>query len=352
MGGPTPNKEGSVLPSIVVVGGFWGDEGKGKIISYLAVKDRIDVAVRGGVGPNAGHTVKIDGKKIVVRMIPSAFPNPKCKLLIGPGVLINPNVLLKEIEELNVASRVGIDYQCAIIEEEHIDRDKGSSHLSGRIGTTGSGCGPCNEDRVKRIAKLARDVDKLKKYLCDVPLEINSALDEGRKVLVEGTQGTFLSLIHGTYPYVTSKDVTASTICADVGLGPKRVDDVIVVFKSYITRVGKGPLEGEISWEEAEKRGWAEKASVTGRKRRAAPFNFKLARRAVMLNSATQVAITKMDILVPESRGIRNYDEMPAKAKEFIEKVESELKVPVTLIGVGPLINDIIDRRKELGFEI
>ncbi|MEM0050176.1 MAG: adenylosuccinate synthetase, partial [Candidatus Bathyarchaeia archaeon] len=181
----------------------------------------------------------------------------------------------------------------------------------------------------------------------DVPLEVNNAIDSGENVLIEGTQGTFLSLWHGTYPYVTSKDVTASAACSDVGVGPKKVDEVVVVFKAYVTRVGAGPLPGEIPWEEAERRGWAEIASVTGRRRRAAPFNFDLAKRAVMLNSATQAALTKIDVLFPECRGARSFSDLSAEAKEFIRRIEDEIKVPVTLIGTGPETLDIVDRRFE-----
>ena len=335
------------MPCTVVVCGFFGDTGKGKIVSYLALKDDIKVAVRAGVGPNAGHTVVYKGEKYIMRMIPCAFINEKCRLLIGPGVLINPEVFLKEAEIVNARGRIGIDPQCAIIEPKHIEMDR-RGFLAKEVKTTGSGCGPCNADRALRIAKIARDIPELKEFLTDVPLEVNEAIDRGENVIIEGTQGTFLSLYHGTYPHVTSKDVIASAACSDVGVGPKKVDDVVVVFKAYVTRVGGGPLPNEISWEEAMKRGWAERASVTGRKRRAAPFNFDLAKRAVMLNSATQIALTKLDILFPECKGVKSYDELPAKAKEFIEKIESELKVPVTLIGTGPDALETIDRRSEL----
>jgi len=338
------------LPCTVVVCGFFGDTGKGKIISYLALADDVAVAARGGVGPNAGHTVVYKGRTYVMRMLPSAFVNERCRLLIGPGVLVDPDVLLKEVELLKAHDRVGVDPQCAIIEPEHKERDR-KGHLKEKIGTTGSGCGPCNADRALRIAKLARDEPRLKPFLTDVPLEVNKAIDEGKNVLLEGTQGTFLSLWHGTYPYVTSKDVTASAICSDVGVGPTKVDDVIVVFKAFVTRVGAGPLPGELSQEELERRGWVEVGSVTGRRRRAAPFNFDLARRAVMLNGATQVALTKVDVLYPECRGAREFEELPREAREFVERIERELKVPVTLIGTGPEVSEIIDRRAELGLK-
>ena len=338
------------MPCTVVVCGFFGDTGKGKIISYLALADDVAVAARGGVGPNAGHTVVYKGRTYVMRMLPSAFVNERCRLLIGPGVLVDPDVLLKEVELLKAHDRVGVDPQCAIIEPEHKERDR-KGHLKEKIGTTGSGCGPCNADRALRIAKLARDEPRLKPFLTDVPLEVNKAIDEGKNVLLEGTQGTFLSLWHGTYPYVTSKDVTASAICSDVGVGPTKVDDVIVVFKAFVTRVGAGPLPGELSQEELERRGWVEVGSVTGRRRRAAPFNFDLARRAVMLNGATQVALTKVDVLYPECRGAREFEELPREAREFVERIERELKVPVTLIGTGPEVHEIVDRRAELGFK-
>jgi adenylosuccinate synthase len=336
------------MPCTVVVGGFFGDEGKGKLIAYLALKDKPHITVRGGVGPNAGHTVEYAGKVYSLRMIPSGFVYDKCRLLIGPGVLVNLEVFLHEVELTGSRGRVGVDPQCAIIEDRHIQQEVESTHLSQKIGSTKSGVGACNAERVLRMARLARDFPELTEYIADVPMEVNAALREGRGVLVEGTQGTFLSLYHGTYPYCTAKDVCASAICSDVGIGPTAVDDVIVVFKAFVTRVGEGPLEGQIPRNEVVKRGWLEYGTVTRRERRAAPFNFELAKRAVMLNGATQAALTKMDVVHPECRGAKSFDELSAQAKEFVRKVESEIKVPVTLIGVGPSAEDIIDRRSEI----
>jgi len=332
------------MPCSVVVCGFFGDTGKGKIISYLALKDKVAVTVRAGVGPNAGHTVLFKGKEYKLRMLPSAFVYEKCRLLIGPGVLINPDILQREIELTHSGGRVGVDPQCAIIETRHIEADK-KGLLAEQIRTTGTGTGPCNAERALRTVKLARDLPELQKYLVDIPLEVNQAINEGKNVIIEGTQGTYLSLYHGTYPYCTSKDVTASAACSDVGVGPKKVDDIIIVFKAFTTRVGAGPLLGEVSSEEAEKRGWQEIATVTGRPRRAAPFNFELAKRAVMLNSATQAAITKIDVLFPECKGVKSYNELSKGAKAFVEKVESEIAIPVTLIGTGPDALEIVDRR-------
>ncbi|MEK6971513.1 MAG: adenylosuccinate synthetase, partial [Thermoproteota archaeon] len=281
------------MPSTVIVGGFFGDEGKGKVVSYLALKDNPSIVVRGGAGPNAGHTIADGDKVYKVRMLPSGFLNKSSKVMIGPGVVINPTILLKEIEDFGVSDRAFVDQRCGIIEETHVERD---SMLKNTIGSTGSGTGPANADRAMRTLKLAKDIDSLSAYLEDVPTAINQALDENKGVLVEGTQGTYLSLWHGTYPYVTSKDVTASGICSDIGLGPKKVDEVMVVFKSYVTRVGAGPLENELASDTISKKGWSEWGTVTGRQRRAAEFSFSLAKKAIMLNSATQIAITKLDV--------------------------------------------------------
>ena len=332
------------MPSTVVVGGFFGDEGKGKIISYLALKDDPKVIVRGGAGPNAGHTIKDGDKVYKVRMLPSGFLNKNAKVMIGPGVVVNPDVLLNEIKDFDAQGRSFIDRHCGIIDQEHLNQDS-KGELKEKIGSTGSGTGPANAARAMRTLRMAKDIDTLSEYIVDVPETVNSALDSNEHVLVEGTQGTFLSLWHGTYPFVTSKDVTASGICADVGLGPTKVNDVIVVFKSYVTRVGTGPLSNELSADETSEKGWAEFGTVTGRPRRAAEFDFNLARKAIMLNSATQIAITKLDVRFPECEGKTSFDDLSDEAKSFIKKIEDELKVPVTLVGTGPTVNDIIDRR-------
>ena len=332
------------MTSTVVVGGFFGDEGKGKIISYLAIKDHPKIIVRGGAGPNAGHTIR-DGEKVYkVRMLPSGFLNKTTKVMIGPGVVVNPEKKKKAIDDFETAGRSFIDKHCGIIEETHLLRDS-KGELKEKIGSTGSGTGPANSDRARRTLKLAKDFDSLSSIIVDVPKEINSALSSNENVLVEGTQGTFLSLWHGTYPFVTSKDVTASGICADIGLGPTKVDEVIVVFKSYVTRVGTGPLENELSVEAAEKKGWSEFGTVTGRQRRAADFDFGLASRAIMLNGATQISLTKLDVLFPECAGMTSFDDLPQAAKDFVKNIEEKLSVPITIIGTGPAINDVIDRR-------
>ena len=195
------------------------------------------------------------------------------------------------------------------------------------------------------MAKLAQQIPSLKPYVGDTVGELQKALSEKKKVIVEGTQGTFLSLYHGTYPYVTSKDTTASAACADVGVGPTQVDDVIVIFKAYVTRVGEGPLEGQLDRDEVARRGWTEFGTVTGRERRAAPFDFKLAKRAVQLNGATQIALTKLDVLFPSAKGARHLEDLDKAAKAFISEIEKQTGVPVMLIGTGPKEEDLIDLR-------
>jgi adenylosuccinate synthase len=333
------------MPCAVIAGAFWGDEGKGKIISYLALKDKLDFCVRTG-SVNAAHTIWYQGKRYALHMVPGGFVNDKCRLLIGAGSNVHVAQFLKEVEETGVKTRIGIDSQASIIEEKHSVQDKSSTHLKG-LGTTGWGVGPAVEERVRRTAKVAKDIPELKPYLVDAAEEINNGLDAGKKVLLEGTQGLLLSLFHGTYPYVTSRDTSASAICSEAGVGPTRVDDVIVVFKSFITRVGTGPLLGEISKEEAIRRGWFETAAGTGRDRRSAPFNFSLAKKAARLNGATQAAVTKLDCLYPECKSTRTYDKLSIEAIEFIKKIEKETGIPATLIGTGPEALDLIDRRKE-----
>lgn len=332
------------MPCTVIAGGFWGDEGKGKVISYLALRDKTDFCVRTG-SVNAAHTIWYEGKRYALHMVPGGFVNDKCRLLVAPGANVHVGQFLKEVDETNVKNRIGVDSQASIIEEKHSTQDKTNAHLKG-LGTTGWGVGPAIEERARRTAKLARDVPELKPYLTDVASEVNSALTRLKNVLLEGTQGLLLSVFHGTYPYVTGRDTSASAICSEAGVGPTKVDDVILVLKSFMTRVGTGPLPGEISKDEAIKRGWFETASGTGRDRRAAPFDFELAKRSVMIDGATQVALTKLDCVFPECRKARTFEEIPRDAQQFVGKIEKETGIPVMLIGTGPDALDLVDRRK------
>lgn len=333
------------MPCNIVVGGFFGDEGKGKIVAYLVKMDNVRLAARGGVGPNAGHTFNLNGQTFKVRMLPSAAFNRNTNLAIGAGVLVDPIILLKEISTFHAHDRTFVDPHCGIIKEQHIRQDNNTSFLKERIGTTGTGTGPANSDRALRKLTLAMDCSEIKNYLNDVSCMIHSDLDKKNNVLLEGTQGTYLSLYHGGYPYVTSKDVTASSVCADVGIGPKYIDDVIVVFKSYITRVGGGPLDNELDKEETKKRGWQEYGSVTGRERRSSPFNIGLAKKAIRLNGGTSFALTKLDVLFPECAGVTEYTKLSSPSKKFVEEIEAELGLKAELIGTGAEVDAVIDQR-------
>ena len=335
------------MTTTIIVGGFWGDEGKGKIISYIAYSENPAIIARGGVGTNAGHTVVFKGKTFGLRMIPSGFTSEKSRLLVGAGVLVDPEIFLREIEETGCKNRIAVDYQTGVIEQRHREHDQKDAHLSKKIGSTGTGCGPANEDRARRTLKLAKDVPELQPYLTDVSKEINDAISAGKSVVLEGTQGTMLSLFHGTYPFVTSKDVSASQMCSDVGIGPTKVDEVIVVFKAFMTRVGEGPMPGTLSEEEMEKRGWTEHGTVTGRPRRSAPIDFDTARKAIRLNGATQIALTKLDIIFPNIAGANSANKLTKEALDFIANIEKETGIPVTFVGTGPEAEALIDLRDQ-----
>jgi adenylosuccinate synthase len=330
----------------VVTGGFWGDEGKGKVVAYLALADKPPFIARGGVGPNAGHTIFVDGTKYVLRQVPVGFVHRSARLLIGAGVLVDPAVTLAEIERLAIApERLAIDRACAIIDPEHIEADRASDFLRERVGTTGTGTGPANAARIGRHARLAADEPRLAAFVADVADELNSAVESGQDVLVEASQGFGLSLYHGDYPFVTSKDTTAAACCSDVGLGPTRVTDVIVAFKAYASRVGAGPMPTELPEAEVAARGWQEFGAVTGRTRRIGEFDFDLARRAVRINGATGLALTNLDRRFPAAAGCTELDRLPAAARAFLDDVEARLQRPVTLVSTGADVDDMIDRR-------
>lgn len=329
----------------IIVGGFFGDEGKGKIVAHVAHKDKPSIISRGGVGTNAGHTVQVGDKSYGVRMIPSGFVYPGAKLLIGSGVLVDPTVLKNEIKNVGVEGRVFIDKRCGIIEPEHIAQDKASEHLSKKIGTTGTGCGPANVARVNRTARQAKDVPELQEYIVDAAQMLNDAIDRGETVLLEGTQGFGISLYFGTYPYVTSKDTSASQIAADNGIGPTKVDDVIVVFKAFPTRVGGGPFETEMSSEESHRLGIQEFGTVTHRERRIGVWDGELARYSAMINGCTIGAITGIDHIDPACYGATEYSQLTPKALEFLKKAEEDIGAPIKLISTGPDVTQIIDIR-------
>ena len=182
----------------ILVGGQYGDEGKGKIISHLALADNPEIVARGGVGPNAGHKVLYDGNWYSLRMLPCGFVNKNSKIMIGAGVSVDPEVFMKEIEMTGTAGRVFVDKRCTTITQKHKDEDA-SAELSKKIGTTKTGCGPAVVSRARRDAVLIADIPEMHKYAIDVAQAVNNA----KNVLVEGSQGFMLSVLYGTYPYHT-----------------------------------------------------------------------------------------------------------------------------------------------------
>jgi len=335
----------------IIVGGQFGSEGKGKITGYLAPEFKM--AIRSG-GPNAGHTVEHDGKVYKLRMVPCAFFNPKCLLGVAAGAVIDTSVILSEIAACNLnEKRLLIDPQAVIIEERH---KQAEANLVKAIASTGEGVGSASADKVARVENLhlARDVPELKRYLGDVAKAANHMLDAGGKVLLEGTQGFGLSLHHGFYPFVTSRDTTAGALCSEVGVSPRFVEDIILVVRTYPIRVGgnSGPLKNEITWEDLTVKSNSptallERTTVTGRIRRVGNFNMNLVKRAVMINRPTQIALTFVDYIDHRNFGTSTYRDLTASAKRFIKRLETETKVPVTLIGTGPISTNIIDLRKE-----
>jgi adenylosuccinate synthase len=328
----------------VIVGGQWGDEAKGKLTAYLALSEDPDIAVRAGLGPGAGHTVVLGSRTVKLRQIPSAVVNPRTRLLLGAGVLIRPEVLLREIDELQVHDRIGVDYRATVIDPAHIEQELADHVLSNTVRTTGSGHGPALAARAMRSARRAEDVPELLPYLVDAAREVNDGVDRGADVLVEGTNGFGLSVLFGSYPHTVAKDSTASTALADVGLGPLAVDDVVLVLRAFPTRVGAGSFPTEMPAEEAERLGIVEFGTVTGRPRRVGLFDFDQALEAARINRPSRVALTFLDYIDPDFRGLRK-EPLPPRGAAFISAVEEALGRSVDFIGTGPDSFDIIDRR-------
>ena len=332
----------------IIVGGFYGDEGKGKIVGYLAVKDNPNIVVRAGGGPQAGHTIT-EGKKVT--QVPGGFVNPNARLLIARGTVVNPEVVLREIAQYGVQDRIGIDFGCTVIEPQHLAEEQ---ELVKKIGSVGTGTGPARVDRVLRKGKLAQDIPSLKPYLTDVADEVNTAIGEGNNILVEGVQGYGLSLLdYRFYPYVTSQDTTASQFAVDIGIGPKAVDEITIVYKAYVSRVAVGPMQNEWSDEEKQRRGIEERGTVSGRIRRLGDFDMELARESCERNTATQAAVTCADRLFKNNFQAREFDALTSEAKDFISRINTSLKgawpqfLGITLISTGPDIEDMVDLRNK-----
>lgn len=333
--------------NVVVIGTQWGDEGKGKVVDWLTDHARGVVRFQGG--HNAGHTLIIGGKKTVLRLIPSGIMRPEVQVYIGNGVVLSPEALLSEIDELqsggvNVESRLKISEACPLILDHHVALDKAREARRGesKIGTTGRGIGPAYEDKVARRAlrvqdlfnpeafkaKLAEVLDyynfqltqylgaapvdleivfekamklapRIKAMVADVPSLLQKANNEGQNLLFEGAQGALLDIDHGTFPYVTSSNCLAGAASAGAGVGPQRLQYVLGITKAYATRVGSGPFPTELFDDvgaHLAKQG-NEFGSVTGRARRCGWFDAAALKRTIQLNGVSGVCITKLDVL-------------------------------------------------------
>ncbi|MCD0452681.1 adenylosuccinate synthase [Actinocorallia sp. API 0066] len=363
------------MPAIVLVGAQWGDEGKGKATDLLGGK--VDYVVRYQGGNNAGHTVVIGDKSYALHLLPSGILSPDVVPVIGNGVVIDPGVLLQEIDGLKArgvdTGRLLISANAHLIMPHHRALDKVSERYLGkaRIGTTGRGIGPAYGDKIARMGVRVQDLfdpgilqkkvelslreknqvltkvynrrpilvepvveeyleygERLRPYVANTELVINNALDEGKVILLEGAQGTLLDVDHGTYPFVTSSSPTAGGACSGSGVGPTKVTGVIGILKAYTTRVGSGPFPTELLDDMGEylRTTGGEYGVTTGRDRRCGWFDAVIARYATRVNGVTDFFLTKLDVLsgleeIPvcvayDVEGVR-HDEMPSNQTDF-----------------------------------
>lgn len=338
---------------LVVVGGQFGSEGKGKLTSYLALHDDAAVVVRCG-GPNAGHTVDHGGERHVVRQVPAGYVNPRSRLLLAAGAVIDVDQLQQEVAVHGVKSRLGIDPNAAVL--RHSDQElEATLQLRKRIASTLSGTGVATSRKVLRdeTLELAGKVRALSSWITDVAAEVNQAHDDHELVLVEGTQGFGLSLHHGdTYPYRTSRDTTAAGFLSEVGLSPFTVTDVVLVVRTFPIRVGgnSGPLFNEISWQEIQVRSGyptqvQEYTSVSKTLRRIGLFDMAVVKRAVRINRPTHLAVHGLDYLSHKDYGITNFDDLSEISKAFVRRLEDTVGVSATFLFTGPPNECLIDRR-------
>jgi adenylosuccinate synthase len=346
----------------VVVGGQYGSEGKGQIVAHMAPE--YDVLVRVG-GPNAGHTVWQEPEPFTFHHLPSGTnTNPRARLIIGAGAVIRVKTLQHEIGECQVErDRLVIDPQAMIISDEDIAAE---AKYRESMGSTAQGVGQATARRI-----LDRNIDRSKCTIAENVLELRpyirsavESLDEhfrlGHSILLEGTQGTGLSLYHGSYPYVTSRDSTVAGCLAEAGISPSRVRKVVMVCRTYPIRVQNpegstsGPMSRQIEWATvAERSGISleellrtEKTSTTKRSRRVSEFDWSLVRRSASLNAPTDVALTFVDYIRIENREANRMDQLTAPTLRFVEEVERITTAPVSLLSVRFHSRGVIDRRR------
>ncbi|MDA0564698.1 adenylosuccinate synthase [Streptomonospora sp. S1-112] len=415
------------MPAITLVGAQWGDEGKGKATDLVG--NRVDYVVRYQGGNNAGHTVVIGDQKYALHLLPSGILSPDVVPVIANGVVIDPGVLFEELRGLRErgvnTERLLVSANAHLIMPYHRALDKVTERFLGKrqIGTTGRGIGPTYADKISRTGIRVQDMfdpkilrqklelalhdknqiltkvfnrrglevdqvfeeytgyaEELRPYVADTSLILNRALDEGRTVYLEGSQGTLLDIDHGTYPFVTSSSPTAGGACAGAGIGPTRITKVVGILKAYTTRVGSGPFPTELhdEWGEWLRQKGGEYGVTTGRNRRCGWFDAPIARYATRVNGITDFFLTKLDVLsglerVPVCVGYdvngtrhdeipmtqtdfhhavpvyeyldgwnedishaRTFEELPKTAQTYVRTLEEMVGAPVSAIGVGP----------------
>jgi len=425
------------VTAIVLLGAQWGDEGKGKATDLLG--EKVDYVVRYQGGNNAGHTVVIGDQKYALHLLPSGILSPGVIPVIGNGVVIDPSVLFEEIKGLKErgidTSRLKISTNAHLITPYHRTIDKVSERFLGKskIGTTGRGIGPAYADKINRIGIRIQDLfdpsilkqkvegalrDKnqilikvfnrkgleiddvvdeylgyaelLRPFVTDTSLLLNQALDQGKNILLEGSQGTLLDVDHGTYPFVTSSNPTAGGACTGSGIGPTRISRVIGIVKAYTTRVGSGPFPTELFDEDGEKLRsiGGEVGVTTGRARRCGWYDALIARYAVRVNGLTDFFLTKLDVLtgwekipvcvayevdgkrveeLPASQSdfhhakpiyeflpgwnedissAKSLDQLPTNAKAYVRYLEEISGAQISAVGVGPERDQTISVRE------
>jgi adenylosuccinate synthase len=340
----------------IVVGGQYGSEGKGKVSAFITRQEDIDICVRCG-GPNSGHSFVDDsGFNVVVRQLPTGFINPRTRLLIPAGALIDPSIVKQEIESLGLTpNRVGIDHKCFVIDERDREEER-RLLLSERLSSTLCGVGAALARRVLRSqdAKFPQDVARehpwLNRYLTDVSDEVNTALDLEKKVLIEGTQGFGLSLYHSDcYPHTTSRDTTASGFLSEVGVSPRLVTEIVVVVRTFPIRVAgmqAGPMKQETTWEQIQKesgypRPVEEHTSVTRKLRRVARFDWDLVKKALVVNRATRVAINGLDLLNYNNFAVTTSQSLDRSSTELSRKVAQFAGCHLLYLGTGPSLRHL-----------
>jgi adenylosuccinate synthase len=328
----------------VIVGGQYGSEGKGKVVALCAAMIKEPWVVRCG-GPNSGHTSSVDGHEIVLRQVPAGAGHPQAILLLSAGCAIDEEILLTELDQLRIPKeRIVVDPRAVLISPSDRVAEESGIHL---IGSTGSGTGAALIRRISRAKNVALASESTRLKSC-VRLEsvaplLHKHLDAGGDVIIEGTQGFGLSLLHGfDYPFVTSRDTTAAGFAMEVGLSPRQVDAITLVLRTFPIRVGgnSGPLKNEISWEDVQQlskasESFPEFTSVTKRLRRVALFDIEPVIAACNYNRPTGLAVMGIDRLDYSNLGVSNLEELSGAGKEFLRMVAQQTGVPIQWIGTG-----------------